>query len=508
MFLYVKTLFYIDALLLIGLLAWRSSLREPYRNIVRFRTVAIILLTPVVALFSRSINIYCVYLFCAAAFTSRSKADVCALYMLMFSLSPALLIHLSAGSLYLIEFTTLHAINLGALVGFLITRGKTARGKLALDILAWLPVIFGVIGAIADYKLTSFLRPFISYSILIIIPYFIISRSITTREELDRVMLYFMTGAVLASVVAVFEVLRTWPLYQPYQRALGLEGGISKTLFVRNGALRVTGPFLDSTALGMFLAVSLSVLPSMRHQLGRLAWFGFMGVMALGLLATQSRGAWVGAAAGLAVVMIARGRIGLLFGGGIAVAGAWMAKTMISNRPTDIHAAETAQYRLDLLKSGWRQFLNHPLFGQSRTSLEANMVDLTQGQGIIDFVNSHLYIALISGAVGLMAWLVAWATPAMISWSAARAARRDPGYPAGLVPLAMLATAFVSLTFTSMVDRNGLWLVLATALAAPCAAVTRQQMATRAARAGGQGGPAPARALGGRLPRPAVLLPR
>jgi O-antigen ligase len=64
-------------------------------------------------------------------------------------------------------------------------------------------------------------------------------------------------------------------------------------------------------------------------------------------------------------------------------------------------------YRQDLFSRGMEEAYKHPLIGQSVPDVMASLIDLKQGEGIIDFVNTYLFILLTTGFIGLVAFVTA-----------------------------------------------------------------------------------------------------
>ena len=69
-------------------------------------------------------------------------------------------------------------------------------------------------------------------------------------------------------------------------------------------------------------------------------------------------------------------------------------------------------YRGALLERGLQEASKHMWLGTGMGNVTANLMDMVQGQGIIDFVNTYLWIYLVSGliglvsTVGLMVWVI------------------------------------------------------------------------------------------------------
>jgi hypothetical protein len=106
----------------------------------------------------------------------------------------------------------------------------------------------------------------------------------------------------------------------------------------------------------------------------------------------------------------------------------------------------------------------------------SKLFDLTQGDHIVDFVNSHLFVAMTAGVPLFLVWCAVWIMPMTESLRLRRS-----GSSIAVVPLAILAPTMVALAFTSLVDRNLTWPIIALALAPVCFAVAEQSrsMSTR-----------------------------
>jgi O-antigen ligase len=109
------------------------------------------------------------------------------------------------------------------------------------------------------------------------------------------------------------------------------------------------------------------------------------------------------------------------------------------------------------------------------------MNDMRQGQQIIDFVNTHLFVALTLGIFGFIFWLAAWLIPLSVAWRARppRGAALATRLPVEL-PFAILAASFVCLSLTSSIDRTIPWTMMSIGLI--CAFLTVNRNTLHAAR--------------------------
>ena len=91
--------------------------------------------------------------------------------------------------------------------------------------------------------------------------------------------------------------------------------------------------------------------------------------------------------------------------------------------------------------------------------------DLTQGEGIVDFVNSYLFVALIGGLVGLAGLITALGVPIFATWRLQRHNLLIPsnGRPAAFA-FSVATSVVVMLAFTSLGGRTTTMLVVVLAL--------------------------------------------
>lgn len=482
----LKTLAAIEILLILGLLLFRVALARSQRDVLRPGAIAVTLLTPAVGLLCGNALIFYAYLLVAVAFNARSRATLAATYLLMLPMIPALGQQTAAGDVYLLPISAIGAMNLGALIGVAVTPKQRAFVRPGYDIAVLLLIAMFVfidargVGAIALARF--FFLSVVGFGG----PYLLVSRGIASRADLDRALLSLVLAGFLAAVIAVFQTGRHWVLYQTFYQALHVAIPLqSFTSFVRGGLLRTGGPLLDFSVAGVFFAAVLMALPYLKPKFHALRFWGVVAAILGGLFVTQSRGAWVGAALGFAVMLSYRGRLWQTVAL-VAVAGLLRFVLFLSlsdhSRLAETFgksgdSAFTADYRKNLLSSGLDQVRAHPLTGQPPKQLVANLPDLVQGQHIVDFVNTHLYMAMTTGVPGFLLWLAIWLMPVMHCWQRRKAA------PAGAnpaeVPVGIIAATMVALTATSAGDRNLSWPTIALALAGACAALAGRTDAIR-----------------------------
>ena len=241
------------------------------------------------------------------------------------------------------------------------------------------------------------------------LPYYVASRSIRDAEGFRHALVGLVLGGVLLSVMAVFEVLRSWKLYDASATALGLNPfGIYK---LRGGFIRPSVTVIESIVLGYTIVVAAGAYLYLQSLVDKKAWrlLGWV-VLATGILASLSRGPWVGAGILFVVFVLTSPRPlkrltqTVLFS---SCAFLVMSMTPSGEKIIDllpiVGSAEqgNVDYRADLLTVSRPVIERNLLFGSTDFWDSPELQVMRQGEGIIDIVNSYLGVALQAGLVGL-----------------------------------------------------------------------------------------------------------
>jgi len=144
-----------------------------------------------------------------------------------------------------------------------------------------------------------------------------------------------------------------------------------------------------------------------------------------GLIASWSRGPWVGAVA-MMVFAVTLGpglgkRLAKLVGAG-GVATVVLLLSPFGQRIIDLlpfvgtSESGSVDYRSRLFDVSMQVFRQNPFFGDTRYLQNPIMEQMRQGQGIIDMVNTYLQVALPYGALGLAFFLAALLIPMRMVW--------------------------------------------------------------------------------------------
>ena len=258
---------------------------------------------------------------------------------------------------------------------------------------------------------TDAIRGAVSIAIDVFLPYYAFSRGLFDREKLRDAFAAFVAACSVLALIALFETLKGWLLYSSLPNFLGLTWSMGSYM-LRNDTLRATASAGHSITLGFVFMVAIGLHLSLRShfQSGR-TWTLLLLALGAGLVATMSRGPWVGAAA-LALTALAlsptRGsnlaKLGLA---SIFVVPAMLfspfGERIIAVLPfVGTVSGESVDFRQQLFDLSWDVLMLNPLLGSPDYLANASIRTLSQGEeGLIDVVNSYLGVALYSGFVGL-----------------------------------------------------------------------------------------------------------
>lgn len=355
-----------------------------------------------------------------------------------------------------------------------------------------------------DTTITDGFRQSTAYILTALGPYLVFSRINWTKERLKVTTLAFVLPLMILSAIAAVEVVMGWHLYKSAVDHWDIAQRIRYTW--RSGFLRAYASVFEPISFGLFLAaaipMSLALISSMKRRLMAIGGFCALGV---GLLATFSRGPWVGAALAVIVFVFTSDRpfrnltrLGMLgIAGFLALSVTPVGDQIIGLLPF-IGGASTSSidYRQQLMDIGWSVAMETKWFGSEDYMLHPAMQQLIQGQGIIDVVNSYLRVTLESGLVGLALFISVNFFSALTAFRAVGAARKtDPEFATYIGAwLAALASVMLVIATTSSVVAQVAevqWLICGM-----CVGLARSAAAVRAATpvpvpSGGSPPPAP-----------------
>jgi len=262
-------------------------------------------------------------------------------------------------------------------------------------------------------SLTNMLRRTFLGFIDVYVLYYVVSRGCSSRVAIVEALAAFCLACALVAPIAVFESLRGWLLYGDLGTRWTGYAGMGFYL-MRGTTLRALASSGHALALGYMLAIAFAFWLYLRSHVT--SAFTRAAVVLLywsGLLATYSRGQWVGAIA-IYLAVIAFGQrafsrllkavaLMTIVGGAVLVSplGAPVLKVIpFMGGTVD---SGSVLYRQQLAERTWELIKEHPVLGDQFPYPQ--LEDLRQGQGIIDFVNTYATVALFYGLVGLFLFI-------------------------------------------------------------------------------------------------------
>ena len=259
----------------------------------------------------------------------------------------------------------------------------------------------------------------------VLIPYFAFSRMVTSVADLRRVLLAFIIAMLPLSLIAIFETAKSWLLYGSILQDWGYNW-LTRYL-LRAGALRANASAGGSIVLGFIIMTAIGCMLALWQSIGSRRYSGIaLAIFGAGLLATLSRGPWVGTMA-LVFVYLATGPNAVVGLARFVLAGAMVLLPLLLLTPLGAALldllpfigsveAENVTYRQQLFDNAILIIERYPWFGSRDFRSTPEMQEMLQGQHIVDIVNTYLEVALRSGLVGLGLFLGFFATILIGLW--------------------------------------------------------------------------------------------
>lgn len=357
-------------------------------------------------------------------------------------------------------------------------RNTLKMGKLPVDkmVLSYLAVICSL--AFRETSITGGLRQALTHIVEILLPYYVVSRSLRNLDDFRYAFFGFAMGAALLSALALFEVVRYWKLYQGVLVALGFSQWQFGMYLERMGVLRPDVSVGNSIVLGYVIMVSVGcyaflmayMKEDLRRQLG-------LGLLIGGVIWSLSRGPWVGLCLLFLVILFTEKKVlGRLLK---AVAIGSLAFMVVLQFPAgqfllDLlpfvgeHEVGSVEYREDLLTQALPVIERNLWFG-SIDYLSAPEFQTMYSGGIIDIVNTYLAVALSYGIVGLGFFAGSFVLAVLYTMGAIRLARRgeDHAVLLGRSLLAILLSTMLTIYTVSSIGAISIvyWLFLGMSVA-------------------------------------------
>lgn len=365
--------------------------------------------------------------------------------------------------LFAIDHTRLLAIMVLLPAGWRLLRREDSApfGASAADwcLAGYLLLIFAI--QLAVDTVTDSLRVALYGVLGAFLPYYVASRCLRSLGDFRDAALSFGIAAALLAATSLWDFVSHSLVYASLPAAWGRYWDLGNHL-IRGELLRAQGSAGHPIVLGYLLAVALGLMLYLRPLLPAASRRAATALLAAGLLASLSRGPWVGFAVVLAVFVagdrqpLQRVALPALF---VLLLAPLLIAYPVGGRYLDYLPfignidAENVTYRQRLLDISLEVIADHPLLGDYHFLDDMRMRTLVQGEKIVDLVNSYLSIALHSGLVGLTLVLGFFASVLLgIGREMRRLADRDSEeYRVGRALLATLAGILVIIFTTSSI---------------------------------------------------------
>jgi hypothetical protein len=276
--------------------------------------------------------------------------------------------------------------------------------------------------AAAD-SFTNGLRFMIDQSLVIAVPYFVVSRAATRLQDVDNCFRAIVAASAILAAITLAATAKQWDFYRYKEPITG--AAIPE---FRAGFLRIAAT-INTQSLGFHLVAALMVLEYVRTRVN----FGFVrlwflrAMLLAALYFTGSRGAMAGLATAIGVYLVLSAKSAgirwtLILG--FAVGSAFVAIWLLSGESAKYDPYGTFDYRQQLLITSLRYIADYPFFGDLQFMKSGKFDALIQGQGIIDVTNLYLLVTLRFGLIGFALFFIPFL---LTSYKLVFARYDDPG---------------------------------------------------------------------------------
>ncbi len=327
-------------------------------------------------------------------------------------------------------------------------------GARRLNSMDWAILLFGVLQIILPMSYestTNTLRRALLFTLDTFIVFYLFSRLETSSKVIREILATFCLVCVILASIATFESLKGWLLYT----GLGDLWGAPNTFafLLRGESLRAQASTGHSLALSYHVAIGFGFwLYLGRFEPNLVKKFSVLTLLLAGVIVSYSRGGLVSAILLYVLFIAFRPDAGRYLVRALpitiaVVVGAYLSplKESVIDRLPLIGVSDqgTIDYRQQVAELSWKVIKLNPYFGDPFAS--SNLLELRQGQGIIDIVNGYAFVALFNGLVGLALFLLPFLIAIFITYRAFRKhrfANSDDAVLCATLLACLLATMF------------------------------------------------------------------
>ncbi|MBJ6121620.1 O-antigen ligase family protein [Sphingomonas mollis] len=426
---------------------------------------------------------------------ARKRTEIAPIYVFSFLILPGVGMPLTIGGTWLMAIDNIMSVTAGAALMATIKGGGGGQRSWTVPGVCLLAIFsVYVLSGIRATTPTNMLRVLVEQLCTFVLPFYAVRRSIRTGDDVRRIFIGMVAATTALSTLAIYEAWTTWPLYRVIYNHYGITLGSGASVKMRGGLLRSPGPFPEPTSFAYWLSIGTFIAMTSSWMFrSKIKFWGMCAVLLLGMYAPQSRGAWLGLIVAYLVYQVGTGQVSkmlkgvvvaALFGGlvyGAALTIPQVAQTL----GLDTTGVVKRDYRQDLWTRGIEEAQHNLLIGTDIGTVMTSLADMKQGEGIVDFVNTYLYVLLVSGLIGVTAFGSGLLVPIAVLWKRAKMLRRYDTRQLSVIA-ALLGSIAVMLAFTSLVGRStmglGVMLGMAAALSKmrPANLMTQKKPSRRA----------------------------
>ena len=454
---------------LVGLLGFIGTINRRWQVPFVKRLPFLVAYLIVATFLSPTVIIHIALCSIAVPLFARKREEVVPIYLFALLLVPSVGYTLNVGSVRLLPITGFATLGIGALVWSLV-HGKRDYGKKSyiagLSILLLFTVIV-FIGA-RDTTFTNLLRVIFDVSLSLLMPFFIVRRCIKSVLDVRLAMIAMIAATASLSASAIYEANAHWPLFRSVYDHYGIVLGQGSAVKLRGGFVRSAGPFIEPTSFAFWLTLGTGALLASPWLFRSKVKSGLLLMFLLvGLFAPQSRGAWLGLIALYAIFQMVNGKSTSLLKPALftlatatTIYGAGLFIPRVGNMLglNDMGVVQR-DYRQDLLSRGLEESKNHLIIGNNNEGVRYALRDMVQGEGFVDFVNSYIFILLLSGLIGLAMFALALLSPIRALLKVRKRVPVDELAAISFV-IAALGAVVIMIAFTSLGGRTNTAIVM------------------------------------------------
>jgi len=381
------------------LFAYLFKTKSDFGNIVKRAFIVWISVIPLIFLIENTFFLFFLVFILLILVMPREPSDRVAFFILTLSAIPAILrVKLPFPGLnYLLYLSYWKILVLITLTPLLLQRRDRHRADIKWNLTDFLIVVYVIyISAIAlrSLPLTSSARILFDQTLLAIIPYFVIRRSLKNINDISKCITSLLVLAIILGSIGLVSEFKAWNFY------VGGNPG------VRFGLIRISTT-MNAALSGLLIGIGIIALQYFltRDLASRLKIWGLRLIFLFALYFTISRGAWLACAASWGCYFFMTSRRPFVRSGlvGLTLIGFLYVFVQVSSSGyEEFDAFGTFEYRDRLFRASFLQISDKPLFGDPNFLKSENFSPLFNRRNPrIDIVNTYLQVVLKYGLLGL-----------------------------------------------------------------------------------------------------------